>query len=112
MAHFVDLNWILQKGVLILCHVPPPHSGQVLGLILINYLNKWGIEKKIFSITLDNASYSDKIVDNLKEHLNLMDSLVCDGDFVHIRCENHILNLTVKTGLKSIKASIFNIRES
>lgn len=90
----------------------PPHTGQVLEPILINFLKEWGIEKKIFSITLDSVSYNEKIVDNLKEHLNLMYSLICDGDFVHICCTNHILNLIVKAGLKSIKASIFNIREN
>lgn len=41
-----------------------------------------------------------------------MDSLLCDGKFVHIRCANHILNLIVKAGLKTIETSVCNIRES
>ncbi|KAK6803011.1 hypothetical protein RDI58_000795 [Solanum bulbocastanum] len=45
-AHYVDLNWILQKRVLIFRHVPPPHSGAVLGPLLIEFVEKWGIEKK------------------------------------------------------------------
>lgn len=56
-AHYVDLDWVLQIKVLIFRHVPPPHSGPVLGPRLIHLLKKWGIEKKVFSITLDNASY-------------------------------------------------------
>lgn len=31
---------------------------------------------------------------------------------MHIRCANHILNLVVKAGLKTIEIAIFNIRES
>uniref|UniRef100_A0A3Q7JAU3 HAT C-terminal dimerisation domain-containing protein n=1 Tax=Solanum lycopersicum TaxID=4081 RepID=A0A3Q7JAU3_SOLLC len=42
--------------VLIFRHVPPPHSGAVLGPLLIEFIKEWGIEKKIFTLTLDNAS--------------------------------------------------------
>ncbi|KAL3347819.1 hypothetical protein AABB24_021458 [Solanum stoloniferum] len=110
-AHYVDLNWILQKRVLIFRHVPPPHSGAVLGPLLIEFVEKWGIEKKIFSLTLDNATCNKGVVTNLKEHLSLMQALVCDGKFFHVRCGNHILNLIVKSGLEKADAAIVKIRE-
>ncbi|XP_060182818.1 zinc finger BED domain-containing protein RICESLEEPER 2-like [Lycium barbarum] len=52
------------------------------------------------------------VVDPLIEHFKMIDSFLCDGDFVHIRCANHILNVVVKAGLKTIESAIFNIRES
>ncbi|PHT87224.1 hypothetical protein T459_09330 [Capsicum annuum] len=79
--------------------MPPPRSGAVLGPKLIHLLKEWGIEKKIFLITLDNARYNDGVGGRLIEHFKLANSLLCDGNFVHIRCANHILNLIFKAGI-------------
>lgn len=49
-AHYVDLNWVLQKRVLIFRHVPLPHLGAVLGPLLISFLKECGIQKKIFTL--------------------------------------------------------------
>jgi len=49
----------------------------------------WGIEKRIFSLTLDNASTNDVLIKTLKSELILQNSLVCDGEFLHIRCCAH-----------------------
>ncbi|CAN4094386.1 unnamed protein product [Withania somnifera] len=110
-AHYVDLNWVLQKRVLIFRHIPSPQSGVVLGHLLIDFLKEWGIEKKIFTLTLDNATSNNDVVDNLKNHLSLMRSLVCEGKFLHVRCGNHILNLIVKAVLEIADVAIGKIRE-
>ena len=44
-------------------------------------LKDWGIDGKIFSLTLDNASSNDSMQNILKDMLNLQNGLVCDGDF-------------------------------
>ena len=56
MAHYVDENWKLKNIILNFCHMPPPHMETFLSEKILSFLEKWGIEKKIFSITLDNAS--------------------------------------------------------
>ncbi|KAF3648590.1 hypothetical protein FXO38_18112 [Capsicum annuum] len=109
--HYVDVNWVLQKRVLIFRHVPPPHTGTILGHLLIDFLKEWGIEKKFFTLTSVNATSNNGVVDNLKNHLSLMRSLVCEGKFLHVRCGNHILNLIVKAGLEKVDAAIGKIRE-
>ncbi|XP_027178096.1 zinc finger BED domain-containing protein RICESLEEPER 2-like [Coffea eugenioides] len=58
-AHFVDEDWILQKRVLNFHHMPPPHGGPILAEKVIDLLRDWAVEKKVFTITLDNASYND-----------------------------------------------------
>ncbi|KZV40262.1 hypothetical protein F511_29621 [Dorcoceras hygrometricum] len=92
--------------------MPPPHSGVELVAKLFEFLKEWGIEKKVFSLTLDNASSNDNMQDILKEQLSLHNSLLCDGEFFHIRCSAHILNLIVQEGLKVATASLNKIRES
>ena len=92
-VHFIDSNWVLQKRVLDFCFMPPPHSGVAISEKVYSILAEWGIENKIFCVTLDNASANDVFVGILKEQLNTRKALVCEGDFFHLRCCAHILNL-------------------
>ena len=94
-AHFIDKNWVLQKKVLNFCFMPPPHDGVSLADKIKSLLCEWGIDKRIFSITLDNASSNNSLVHNLKGHLNINKALLCDGEFLYIRCCAHIVNLIV-----------------
>ncbi|XP_022017274.1 zinc finger BED domain-containing protein RICESLEEPER 2 [Helianthus annuus] len=111
-AHYVDENWVLRKKVLNFKVIPPPHSGKILAEYMINFLADWGIQKKVFTITLDNAKYNDVLVNCLSSHLRLNNVLVCDGDFTHVRCSAHVLNLIVQEGLKVIEGAIEKVRES
>ena len=58
-AHFIDQDWRLQKRILNFCFMPPLHIGISLTEKIHALLTEWGIEKKLFSITLDNASNND-----------------------------------------------------
>ena len=50
-------------------NVPPPHDGHTVGHRMIGFLEDWGIDRKIFSLTLDNASYNQIVVNSLKTSL-------------------------------------------
>ncbi|KAL4605074.1 hypothetical protein ACB092_09G002400 [Castanea dentata] len=99
IAHFIDANWVLQKRV-------------------YKLLSMWGVENKIFCVTLDNASSNDVSIDMLRTQLINKKALVCNGEFFHLRCCAHILNLVVQDGLKEIDVvqkiheSIKYVRES
>ena len=80
-AYYVDANWVLQKKIINFRHVPPPHSGAILAEKVIHLLQQWGIKEKIFTLTLDNASYNNVLVHKLKCHLSLTNSFMCDGEF-------------------------------
>ena len=79
---------------------------------MYDLLKDWGIDKKVFSITLDNASANDCMQQFLKDQLKLHGNLVCDGEFFHIRCCAHILHLIVKEGLAVASGALHKIRES
>ncbi|KAA3477072.1 zinc finger BED domain-containing protein RICESLEEPER 2-like [Gossypium australe] len=104
MAHFVDLDWNLQKKekekVLNFVDVPPPHSGV------------FGIEGKACSISVDNASYNDATVRMLKYSLSFHKRLPLNEKLFHVHCCAHILNLLVHDGLSEIENIIDNVRES
>ncbi|GJX11554.1 zinc finger BED domain-containing protein RICESLEEPER 2-like protein [Tanacetum coccineum] len=110
-AHYIDESWVLKKKVLNFRVIPPPHTGSLLAECVITFLREWGIENKVFTITLDNATNNNGLVDCLKDQLSY-DALVCNGEFIHVRCCAHVLNLIVQSGLKVIEESIEKVRES
>ncbi|MBA0670625.1 hypothetical protein Goklo_024228, partial [Gossypium klotzschianum] len=70
----------------------------------------WSIDKKNFSITLDNTSCNDVIVSYLKNYFRANQALLCDGVLFQARCCAHILNLIVKVGLELANDVIGKIR--
>lgn len=111
-AHYVDDSWKLQSKILSFCAMPPPHSRFELAKKVLSCLEDWGIEKKIFSLTLDNASSNDNMQSIFKDQLSSRHGLLCDGEFFHIRRSAHILNLIVQDGLKFVEGALHKIRET
>jgi len=66
IAHYVDSNWPLRTKILNFFHFPPPHTRFKLSKKINECLHDWEIEKRIFPITLDNASDNDVLVKTLK----------------------------------------------
>ncbi|XP_013589208.1 PREDICTED: zinc finger BED domain-containing protein DAYSLEEPER-like [Brassica oleracea var. oleracea] len=58
-AHYMDRNWKLNSKILTFCALPPPHTGMSIAVQLLETLKEWGIDKKVFSVTLDNATRSE-----------------------------------------------------
>ena len=75
------------------------------------YNNHTKVElSKVFSLTVDNASANDNMQSILKR--KLQKDLVCSGEFFHVRCSAHILNLIVQDGLAVLSGALDKIRES
>lgn len=110
-AHFVDSDWVLQKRVLNFCNVPPPHTGIIIADALNKCFLDWGIENKVSTITVDNASYNDVCIRRLREDFSLRKRLSIGGKIFHVRCCAHILNLLVQDGLGQLGEVIDMVRE-
>ncbi|MGV7343491.1 hypothetical protein PJI17_32855, partial [Mycobacterium kansasii] len=75
----------LEKRILNFHHVPP-HTGVVLSDCIYNCLVEWGIEKKISSITLDNASSNDMLISFLRTQFKAAGNLFFGGKIFQVRC--------------------------
>ncbi|GJY63214.1 zinc finger BED domain-containing protein RICESLEEPER 2-like protein [Tanacetum coccineum] len=51
-------------------HVPPPRTALDVAHGIYNYLKEWEIEGKIFSVSVDNVAYNDKVVRTLKANFS------------------------------------------
>ncbi|KAH9649542.1 hypothetical protein KPL70_026016 [Citrus sinensis] len=77
-------------------------------------LQDWGIER-LFPITVDNATINDIVVGYVTIQLLAWkndDALVLAGQYMHVRCCAHILNLIVVSGLSELHASVAAIRNA
>jgi len=90
--------------------MPPSHNVNALHDKIHDFLKEWKINKKILTTTLDNARANDNMQDMLCHTLNMHARLPCGGDFFHVRCGAHVLNLIVKDGLKLINGGTSKVK--
>ncbi|KAL4298123.1 hypothetical protein GQ457_12G015520 [Hibiscus cannabinus] len=107
-AHFIDDQWRFHKKIINFCPIPG-HSGEIIGKSIEKCLNEWNL-CKILTVTVDNASSNDVAIQYLRRRITHWGGSVLNGQFLHMRCAAHILNLVVKDGLKELDLSIARIR--
>ncbi|RVW54780.1 putative AC transposase [Vitis vinifera] len=111
-VHYIDESWLLHHHIVRFVYVPPPHTKEVLSDVLMDFLLDWNMDRKVSTVTVDNCSSNDGMINILVEKLSLSDSLLLNGKIFHMRCAAHVLNLIVKEGLDVIEVEIEKIRES
>ncbi|KMT03967.1 hypothetical protein BVRB_8g186740 [Beta vulgaris subsp. vulgaris] len=111
-AHFVDLDWKLQKRVINFVHLPPPRKGANIADAILTCLKEWEIEDKVFTISVDNASANDSCIQILKDNFASNGRLICGGKLFHMRCCAHILNIMVQHGLKQVQDIIEKVHDT
>ncbi|KAH9687278.1 BED-type domain-containing protein [Citrus sinensis] len=112
-AHFIDSDWCLNRRI-ISFSVIEDHRGKTIGKKIVACLQDWGIER-LFAITVDNASTNDVAVNYVTMQLLAWrndDAIVLAGQYMHVRCCAHILNLIVVSGLNELHASVAAIRNA
>lgn len=110
-SHYVNQKWKMGEKDSKLSIFPLPPIVQSLSNMLTEFLRDWGLENKVFIITLDNASANDNMIKIIKMSFIRSGTLRILYIF-HVRCCAHVLNLIVQYGLVHIKDLIHNVRES
>lgn len=91
--------------------MPCPHTKEVLAKVLMDTLYEYSLETKVSSVVVDNCTTNDAMMEILHSKFDVT-SLILSGDFLHMRCSAHILNLVVRDGLEVISGAIELIREN
>ena len=98
-AHFLDTDWWLHKRIIgfLVCG----HKGEDIGKDIERCLVYWGLEK-VFSITVDDASANDGTISYLKMVMNNAKTSIAEGQYFHMRCATHVINLIVSDFLREL----------
>lgn len=110
-SHYVDTKWKLQSKVLNFRHFPPPHNAFEIYKVVHDLLREWGLDRKVFTLTVDNASSMTVMAEKLRLNLCTASPMPLDGKFFHVRCCAHTLNLIVKEGLSVIDVAVEKVRD-
>uniref|UniRef100_A0A803NCN4 Uncharacterized protein n=1 Tax=Chenopodium quinoa TaxID=63459 RepID=A0A803NCN4_CHEQI len=87
------------------------HKGEAIGKAVEACLEYWGIDDKLFTVTVDNSSSNDVAC----AHLNRMvrrTGCVNDGKNLHVRCIAHTINLIVWDGIRQHGVCIDRVRNA
>ena len=91
--HWLDNNWVLKSYLLRLCPLYKKHSGRNLFKVLLETLKDFNIDTNILTITCDNASNNNILIDLFYDYNK---SRIPNGYFIKdIRCLAYIINLIV-----------------
>ncbi|KAJ4731091.1 hypothetical protein LUZ62_012288, partial [Rhynchospora pubera] len=111
-CHYIDDAWNLRKRLISFTALPSPHTGKHIAQAIHDQLVLWNLDKKAFSLVLDNSSANDSCINVLFATTPIQKDLPISGAMFHQRCACHILNLIVQDGLDVLKKEIANIRET
>jgi hypothetical protein len=65
-VHYIDDEWEKQKNIIAFCAVDPSCSAEKLSFIILRAIGEWGLDDKVFSITLDDAFVDDSVASKIK----------------------------------------------
>ena len=74
--------------------MPSPHTKEMLSDVLLQTSLEWNIDWKLSTVTLDNCSTNDAVINIILDKL-LRSTLVMRGSMLHMLCATHVLNLIV-----------------
>ncbi|WOH15782.1 hypothetical protein DCAR_0935328 [Daucus carota subsp. sativus] len=60
-VHYIDSEWMLSKKILNYRYISYPHDGESLFRFISQLIMEWNLDKKLFSMVVDNASSNDCI---------------------------------------------------
>ncbi|KAG6471665.1 hypothetical protein ZIOFF_069111 [Zingiber officinale] len=85
--HWIDSCWNLQKRVLSFINIPPPRGGLQISDAIFKCMKEWGIENKVFIITIDNALSNDLAIRYMKDTIQSSKKL--------LRCSKNVIPFMV-----------------
>ncbi|KAL8470747.1 hypothetical protein ACS0TY_033349 [Phlomoides rotata] len=78
-AHFIDETWKLRSRIIKFIYVSCPHTAEVLCDVLVDCLMDWFIDRKLSTLTLDNYTTNDVMINLILNKLDNQSLWLEDG---------------------------------
>jgi hypothetical protein len=102
-VHWISSDWKLCSMTLDMVEAPHTHSGVNLQELLFKVLKRFKLDKKVISLTTDNA-------ENMTVTCKLLSAKLGGDEFFHIRCAAHIINLVATSAFELVKPRLEKLR--
>lgn len=112
IAHYIDDSWELKKKILNFLSIDPSQAEDLLSELIMTSLRNWDIDRKLFSLTIDNRVIYDKIVCRIRDQLCQHRFLMCEGQLFDVRCAASTVKLLVQDVLETSREITNKVRET
>jgi hypothetical protein len=109
-GYFIDLDWNYREVLLGFEPLHGTHTGANLSIVLLEKLQKHEIINQVLTITTDNASNNNTLIENVQEVIQSLQSSdsLSQPEIIRIPCVAHVIQLSLKELLGRIKANLKN----
>ncbi|KAI7964469.1 hypothetical protein MJO29_002567 [Puccinia striiformis f. sp. tritici] len=113
-AHYINDKWELIKCIIGFKPLASPHDGPAISDRISQTLLEWNLMEKCTFMTVDNASSNDAAVKRVRRLVDerRVGGLDVNGDFFHMRCAAHVINLVVRDGFQCISQALSKLQSS
>jgi len=107
VAHYTSEDGKLRHALLALQEIQEPHSGANLADAVLSIIDRYQIRNKIGYFMMDNVSSNDIFLRSLSQRLLDEDNTKYDPVLHRLRCNGHIINLSVQAFLQGQNQKAF-----
>ncbi|KAA8540506.1 hypothetical protein F0562_024575 [Nyssa sinensis] len=111
-GHFIDGDWKLHRRILNVIMVPSPDSEVAFNHAVAACLTDWGLDTKLFTLTLDQSFANETVRENLRGLLSIKNHLILNGQLLIGNCFARVLSHLAQGVLGSMRETIRKVRES
>ncbi|GFP87890.1 zinc finger bed domain-containing protein ricesleeper 1 [Phtheirospermum japonicum] len=112
IAHYIDNSWEMKKKFLNFLVIDPSQPEDTLSELITTSLRDWDIDRKIFSLTVDNRTAYEKTVCKIRDQLCQHRFLMCEGQLFDVRCAASTVKLLVQDVLEASNEITCKVRET
>ncbi|KAL3651311.1 hypothetical protein CASFOL_004313 [Castilleja foliolosa] len=112
IAHYIDDSWEMKKKFLNFLVIDPSQPEDMLSELITTSLQDWDIDRKLFSLTVDNRTAYEKTVGKIRDQLCQHRFLMCEGQLFDVRCAASTVKLLVRDVLEASNEITGKVRET
>ncbi|XP_057786906.1 zinc finger BED domain-containing protein DAYSLEEPER-like isoform X2 [Salvia miltiorrhiza] len=111
-GHFTDHDWKLQRRIFNVTVAQFPDSETAFTRAIAACLGDWGIEDKLFTITLDLSHATQSARENIRNLLPVKNSIILKGQLLINSCYACMMRSLAQDSICSVRQTIQKVRQS